>query len=68
MSTYILEESRRLFRAMKSCHRVESCQIYSGDSCVVILVGFASKEDKIRACNDEENKLKKNKKHFQDIF
>lgn len=68
MSTYILEESRGLFRAMKSCHRVESCQIYSGDGCVVISVGFVSKEDKMRACNDEENKLKKKIKNTFKIF
>lgn len=68
MLTCILEESRGLLTTMKTCHRVESCQIYSEGDCLVILLGFPTKEDKMRACKDEEKKLKKKIKSTFKIF
>lgn len=63
MSTCIREESLGLFRAMKACHQVESCHIYSENGCVVISVEFGTKEDKKRACNDKEYKLENKVKY-----
>lgn len=68
MSTCIIEESRELLRAMKTCHKVESCQIYAEDDYVLILLGFPTKGDKMRACNDEENKLRTKIKNTFKIF
>lgn len=68
MSTCIWEESLGLFRAMKTCHGGGSCHIYSEDGCVVISVEFGTKEDKKRACNDDESKLKNKVKYTFKIF
>lgn len=69
MSACIWEESLGLFRAMKTCHGVESCHIYSEDGWVVISVEFGTKEDKERACNDKEYKLRNKVKYtFKTFF
>lgn len=69
LSTCIREESFGLFRAMKTCHGVESCHIYSDDGCVVISVEFGEKEDKKRARNDVEYSLENKVKYaFKMIF
>lgn len=68
MSTCIWEESLGLFRAMKICHGGGSCHIYAEDGCVVISVEFGTKEDKKRACNDDESKLKNKIKYTFKIF
>lgn len=68
LSTCIREESFGLFRAMKICHGVESCHIYSDDGCVVISVEFGKKEDKKRARNDVEYNLENKVKYTFKIF
>lgn len=68
MSTCIWEESLGLFRAMKICHGVDSCHIYSEDGYVVISVEFGTKKDKKRVCNDDESKLKNKVKYTFKLF